>query len=516
AEEYKRATPYAHGVVSPLCDDSMLRRVRAEMRDNLSATFKETDLFKVLQTVDLVTIDDPEKGGDPAIAAKIPALLRLRDAIYSQEFRDMVQTMTGCAPLTDRIDCSANVYPRSGHLLCHDDVIGTRCISYIVYLTDPDDAWTEKDGGALELYPVETPGTPAVDPTARLIPRWNSMAFFTVQPGRSFHAVQEVFAEDKPRLSISGWYHAATAPEGSENATLTQLQTRASEDDDVAGFVPFQSAEPLGPDEDDLAYLSRWVNPEYLVPENVARIRAKMEEDSSVQMREFLKPELANAIRAATRAEDARDALGRGAIPARTAGVGKGWRAIGPTHKQRFLRFDDDDDDAGAPDEAGAGALLRKLRADVFASEAFARLLTALTGWRPTAHKGDVRRFRPGLDYTVAHHGILTVDPRLDATLCVVDDEGEDDAQAWDFGECGGFECYIAADESGVASAAATAEVYKAAEEDDEDELLSVSATFNTLSLVARDEGLMRFVKYVSHLAPSSRWDLAMQYTVVA
>ena len=27
------------------------------------------------------------------------------------------------------------MYPRSGHLLCHDDVIGTRCISYIVYLT---------------------------------------------------------------------------------------------------------------------------------------------------------------------------------------------------------------------------------------------------------------------------------------------------------------------------------------------------------------------------------------------
>ncbi len=30
------------------------------------------------------------------------------------------------------------------------------------------------------------------------------MAMFTVQPGRSFHAVQEVLAEDKPRLSISG------------------------------------------------------------------------------------------------------------------------------------------------------------------------------------------------------------------------------------------------------------------------------------------------------------------------
>ena len=43
-----------------------------------------------------------------------------------------------------------------------------------------------------------------------------------------------------------------------------------------------------------------------------------------------------------------------------------------------------------------------------------------------------------------------------------------------------------------------------------------MSASFNTLSLVHRDEGLMRFVKFVSHLAPSSRWDVAMQYTVDA
>ena len=71
-----------------------------------------------------------------------------------------------------------------------------------------------------------------------------------------------------------------------------------------------------------------------------------------------------------------------------------------------------------------------------------------------------------------------------------------------------------AADEEGDAANAATAAVYKAQGEDDEDELLSVSASFNTLSLVHRDEGLMRFVKYVSHLAPSSRWDVAMQYTV--
>ena len=590
---YASAPPYPHGVVSPLCDDARLRAVQLEMRENLTATFKETDLFKVLQTGDLVTID----ALDPSVAPKIPELLALRAAIYSPEFRAMVQKMTGCAPLTDRVDCSANVYPRSGHLLCHDDVIGTRCVSYIVYLTDPDDPWTARDGGALELYPVDAPGTPATDPSAELLPAWNSMAFFTVAPGRSFHSVQEVFAEDKPRLSISGWYHAAEPPAGGDRAsTLAQLRGArgtpsggAEEDDDIADFVPFPSAvaavmraaakaseetergpeeeeedaggpgaaagpggggvgagsdsedsEPLGPDAADLAYLARFVNAEYLDPANVAQIREKMEEDSSVQMREFLRPEVAARLRFVTRREDAAAGLGDGKVPRRTAGVGGGWRVVGPTHKQRYAAYDgaglpegvsiaaeggvDDPkgkgverdpkgDDVSA--DVSAGAALREVKETLLASEPFARLLTALTGLRPTAHKGEIRRFRPGLDYTVAHRGILTTDPRLDATLCLVDDDGDLNSSAWDFGEVGGFECYIAADETGAAGDAATDEVYDAAgNEEEEDELLSVSATHNTLSLVHRDEGLMRFVKYVSHLAPSSRWDVAMQYTV--
>lgn len=47
------------------------------------------------------------------------------------------------------------MYPKGGHLLCHDDVIGTRCVSYIMYLTDPDQEWSKHSGGALELYPVK-------------------------------------------------------------------------------------------------------------------------------------------------------------------------------------------------------------------------------------------------------------------------------------------------------------------------------------------------------------------------
>ncbi len=32
-----------------------------------------------------------------------------------------------CGDLSDKIDCSCNVYAKGGHLLCHDDVIGGPC-----------------------------------------------------------------------------------------------------------------------------------------------------------------------------------------------------------------------------------------------------------------------------------------------------------------------------------------------------------------------------------------------------
>lgn len=77
--------------------------------------------------------------------------------------------------------------------------------------------------------------------------------------------------------------------------------------------------------------------------------------------------------------------------------------------------------------------------------------MTTLTmdGW-----SGEVRRMRPGLDYTVAHYGILTADPRLDCVLCFCDDR---DGTAWEAGEVGGFEAYLLADEE----ESTAAEVYR-------------------------------------------------------
>ena len=48
--------------------------------------------------------------------------------------------------------------------------------------------------------------------------------------------------------------------------------------------------------------------------------------------------------------------------------------------------------------------------------------------------------------------------------------------------------------------------------QDDETGVLNVSPAANTLNLVLRDEGLMKFVKYLSAAAPSSRFDIAAVY----
>lgn len=42
--------------------------------------------------------------------------------------------------------------------------------------------------------------------------------------------------------------------------------------------------------------------------------------------------------------------------------------------------------------------------------------------------------------------------------------------------------------------------------------MISSSAAFNTLHLILRDPALLSFVKFVSHDAPSSRFDIAAEF----
>jgi Oxoglutarate and iron-dependent oxygenase degradation C-term len=72
----------------------------------------------------------------------------------------------------------------------------------------------------------------------------------------------------------------------------------------------------------------------------------------------------------------------------------------------------------------------------------------------------------------------------------------------------------IKVDETGPGGAQDASAVYKA---DDAGSLLSVSASFNALSLVLRDDAnVLSFIKYVSSAAPGSRYDIAAEYVVDA
>jgi len=107
------------------------------------------------------------------------------------------------------------------HFICKS--LGTRRISYILYMPLPSNQpWQPSWGGALELYPtVPNPETgieePLCAPSKIIPPSWNQFVFFEVQPGKSFHSVEEVVidegdeedGEERQRLSISGWFHAA-------------------------------------------------------------------------------------------------------------------------------------------------------------------------------------------------------------------------------------------------------------------------------------------------------------------
>lgn len=149
----------------------------------------------------------------------LPNLLLLRNALYSDKFRNFLRAVTGCGPLSgSKQDMSVNTYTKGCHLLNHDDVIGTRRVSYILYMPLPHyQGWQNEWGGALELYPVR-PGPdgqpePECIPSKCVPPSWNQFVFFEVQPGKSFHSVEEVVVgqgeDGRQRLSISGWFHSA-------------------------------------------------------------------------------------------------------------------------------------------------------------------------------------------------------------------------------------------------------------------------------------------------------------------
>ena len=529
-----------------MCTQPTTEKVLDEVKQNLKAKFKESDLFRVYQSTDFANFNPDGPHADPALQKAMPTMMALRRGLYSPRWRSFMEQISGIAPgtLTDQVDCAVNCHAKGCHLLCHDDVIGTRKISYILYFTDPEPDWKDEDGGRLELYDsIQTNGkkVPGVFPVKTVLPKLNSMAYFVVEPGVSFHSVQEVFC-DRPRLSIQGWFHAKEAPSQMEHATLSQLKDKATdgeEDIEFEGdFIPMVEKEDetnkiedgnetesspraensseedchdLSPS--DIEFLSQFINRTFLKPESIKEICKRFEEESSVQLRHFFNIEWEEKVSALLKKEDEICNIGRDKPSLNySVGTSDDWVPVGPAHKQRFLEYVG----KAKKDGKNCGSILKHLKEKVMQSPQFGRLLSSYTSLGTMlGYRGRVRRFRPGLDYTIAHYGILTKTAVLDATMCFVSGKGDqslgqeddnDDDIIWQSDDKGGFECYIAADDED------DGEAEDEYDEEDDTKLLSVSPSNNTLSLVYRDPGTMRFVKYLGIGAPSSRWDLCLEY----
>ncbi|OQO06068.1 hypothetical protein B0A48_08656 [Cryoendolithus antarcticus] len=571
AKDYAASTPYKHAVVRSLVDDSLLRSVRKEIIDSIHFTPKETDIYKIHQSGDLANLS-----GLPETALKkLPSLFKLRDALYSPDFREWIATVSGSGPLSGKkTDMAVNVYVPGCHLLCHDDVIGSRRLSYILYLTDPDMPWQPSWGGALRLYPTDVKHdkegkeykVPRPEFDKVIPPQWNQLSFFAVQPGESFHDVEEVYhrtraesTEDggRVRMAISGWFHIPQESEDgfepgleaklAELSSLQQLQGQADQFDEPQ--LEWQDAKyseiakNTGDDEDvelteeDLQYLLNYMTPMYLTPDTVDELNERFEEESTLQLENFLSKRIAPRLKKQIES----DAVERDFATSR------------PPYKHRY-RYISSSRTQRPPSIASKGDPYGDVLFNLLPSHAFQKWLSLATGLKLKQSAVLARRFRRSLDYQLAQ-GYSGEQPQLEYTLCMTpstgwggdetedaerdsehsnsdgDDNGSNGKQPSDDEDnVGGYELYMAGDDVDDASDAGSDDgvtvpsgtgagnrrspkkadpaVYQAAQDNEDDGMLfSNPASWNTLSIALRDKGVLKFVKYVSKKAEGDRWD---------
>ncbi|KXN89466.1 PKHD-type hydroxylase ofd1 [Leucoagaricus sp. SymC.cos] len=495
---YRTSEPFKHALVEKLFQDDLLVKVKDECISQLSFTEKETDIYKVNQTGDLVSLNYLT----PKQISLLPHLLTLRDALYSSQFRNFLRAVTGCGPLSGtKQDMSVNSYTKGCHLLNHDDVIGTRRVSYILYMPLPHyHMWQKEWGGALELYPVikaeDGSLEPECIPSKSIPPSWNQFVFFEVQPGQSFHSVEEVVVggdeDGRERLSISGWFHAAQ--EGEEDYLPEQQSAyKSSREQLQTTQVIFKSysstdeealATAISLSECHTAFLTEFLNPVYLQPRTMQTLAARFAEESSLDLHHFLNNDLAQALEPRLRELDAKDGLGPdrpSAIPPHTAGVSRpktsanttptpstasqtssNWTLRGPPHKWRYCTLSPKPSntklvEAVTPRAAqpSSDEILRSLQDELFPSDAFRAWLAIVAGLMPLGWQCRARRFRPGLDYSLATSD--DKEARLDVVLGLTPEmkrngkasgrRAEDEAEkpkGWQAAEWGGWECYMA------------------------------------------------------------------------
>ena len=188
-----------------------------------------------------------------------------------------------------------------------------------------------------------------------------------------------------------------------------QAATETAFEGYAEGEEPPLPNEPLS--EDHRSFLSEFLNPVYLQPRTLKTLASRFVEESSLELHSFLSAPLADKLEKELADSDARDGFGpnrEARIPPHDAGTDGAWQLHGPPHKWRYCVLKPQEDNGrfeavfpvsahASPDE-----IISRLQNELFPSSAFRAWLANVSRLLPLRYFSEARRFRPGLDYTLA------------------------------------------------------------------------------------------------------------------
>ncbi|GMS84892.1 hypothetical protein PENTCL1PPCAC_7067, partial [Pristionchus entomophagus] len=311
-EMLTKGSPFPHAHLENFVGDGS--KALHELKKELSAMEwmrRENDLYALSQTVDLKSLK----------ATYAPCLYSFRRFLLTA-VRSWLSQTSGIE-LTHEVDSTGSVYTNHDGLLPHSDLIGTRHFAFVYYLTDK--AWSEEDGGYLQLYSANANHEP-ISVVKILKPLHNSLVLFEVSED-SWHRVAEVLS-DRRRLSINGWFHS----------------TRKL----VPPPINTLSIERFSPTSADVD-LSDLVGVQYQKPDMVAQVKLFFNEESEIMINDFVEETLnASVLESLSKVK---------------------FNRMGPPSKRNLMRAD------GGSLVGAAGSLY-----SILSSSSFALYLTHLTG----------------------------------------------------------------------------------------------------------------------------------------
>lgn len=165
-------------------------------------------------------------------------------------------------------------------------------------------------------------------------------------------------------------------------------------------------------------------------------MHTKFIEESHIQLTKFLHPQFASNLSHQLSASDLEDGLynsiRKNTIPSHDSGLSSGrWKINGPPHTRRYCTLPSNLPDDLFFRESEESLLSLEL---LFQSTSFRNWISLVTGLLPTGVIAQVRRFRPGLDYTLATGTNEEEGGRIDVVL------GCTPGETWEDGDCGGWE----------------------------------------------------------------------------